>query len=352
MKASRTRRLVVLPLAVVLSLVVLAAGCGRGSGSEGGGGGGEGETYNIQLSHVVAEDTPKGLAAVRFAELAEERSDGRLQVEVFPNSELFGDEDELQAIQSGSVQMLAPTTSKFTTVAPQLQVLDLPFIFDSYDEIPEVTDPETEVGQVIYENEDLADRNMQVVGLWVDGFKQLAANERLETPEDLQGLDMRVQPSDVLRRMFETWGAEPSQVAFGELYTALQQGVVDGHENPYSVIFGSKTNEVQGYIPESNHGVNVSVAVINQDFYDSLPDDLQEVVTESGQDATEYGLEIAQQENQEGKENIREEGSTELYDLTDEQRQTFKDPVVPELWDEFSDVVGEDAVQELKEREQ
>lgn len=341
-------------LTLILAVFAFFVGCGaRSDGGAQGNGGGNGErTYEIQLSHVVAEDTAKGRAAVRFEELVEERSEGRIQVEVFPNSELYGDEDELQALQSGAVEMLAPTTSKFTTVAPQLQVLDLPFIFDEYEDIPEVTAPDTEVGRVIYENEDLAERDIRVLGLWVDGFKQFASNTRIESPEDLEGLEMRVQPADVLRRMFETWGAQPSQVAFGELYNALQQGIVDGHENPYSVILGSRANEVQDYIPESNHGVNVSVATINQDFYDSLPEDLQEVVSQSALDAAEYNLEIAEEDNQEGKETIQEEGSTELYDLTPEQRQEFKDEVVPELWDDFSDEIGEDVIEELKEREE
>ncbi len=336
----------------VFILTLLVVACGARGGGAGDGGNGEQETYEIQLSHVVAEDTAKGRAAIEFGELVEERSEGRITVDVFPNSELYGDDDELQALQSGAVQMLAPTTSKFTTIAPQLQVLDLPFIFESYDEISDVTAQDTEVGQVIYENEDLADRDIQVLGLWVDGFKQFAANTRIETPEDMQGLDIRVQPADVLRSMYTMWGAQPSQVSFGELYNALQQGVVDGHENPYSVMFGSRASEVQSYIAESNHGANVSVATINQEFFESLPEDLQQVVTESAEDAAEFNREIALEDNQEGKENIEEAGTSELYELTPEQRQAFKDEVVPELWDEFSDAIGEDAVEELKEREE
>lgn len=341
-----------IPLAAVLVLVLLAVGCGaRGGGSAGGSDGGE-QTYELQLSHVVANETPKGAAALKFKELVEERSEGKIQVGVFPNSELYGDEDELQALQSGAVQMLAPTTSKFTTIAPQLQVLDLPFIFDEYEDISEVADPETAVGRSIYGNEDLANRDILVLGLWVDGFKQIASNSQVKSPEDLEGMQFRIQPAEALRSTYEAWGAQPTQIAFGELYNALQQGVIDGHENPYSVIHGSRANEVQDYIAESNHGANVSVATINQTFYDSLPEDLQQIVTESAREAAEYNLRIAEEDNQRGKERILESGSSEIYTLSDEERQRFKDVVVPSIWDEFSDEVGPEVIEELKERDE
>lgn len=348
------RRIEALTLLVAgLLLAALVAGCGTRGGGAGDGGGenGEKKTYRIQLSHVVAPETPKGLAAEKFKELVEKKTDGRVTVEVYPNSELYGDEDELQAIQSGAVQMLAPTTSKFTTITPKFQVLDLPFIYDSYEDIPEVTAKDTEVGKLLYENEDLAKRNTKVLALWVDGLKQFTANDPIRQPEDFKGLKIRVQPADVLRRMFETWGAKTANISFGELYSALQQGVVDGHENPYSVIYGSKANEVQDYLTESNHGANVSVAVINQDFYDSLPEDLQQAVTEAAEEAAEYNLEVAEKENEEGKQQIIDDGETEVIELSEAERNAFKEVVVPDLWNQFADEIGPEAVTEIKERE-
>lgn len=348
-------------LALLFSVVAVAAlvlgGCGRGSGGggegEGNGGGdtGQAKTYTIQLSHVVAEETPKGLAAVKFKELLEEKSGGQIKVEVFPNSQLYGDEDEMQAIQSGALQMIAPTTSKFTTIAKNMQVLDLPFIFDNYDDLSTITAPDTPVGQVLFENEKLAEKNIQVLALWPDGFKQFASNKPIRTPEDLQGLKVRVQPADVLRTMYETWGAQPTTIAFGELYTALEQGVVTAHENPYSVIFGSKTSEVQDYITESSHGTNVSVAAINQEFFDSLPPDLQDAVIEAADEAAAYGNEIALEQNTEGKQQILDAGGTEIIELTPEERQAFKDVVVPAVWDEYSDVIGEEVIEYLKSQQ-
>lgn len=342
--------LLLLCLVAVSGLVL--AGCGRGGGAQGGGaqGGGEGgqKTYTIQLSHVVAEDTPKGLAAVKFKEILEQKSDGQIKVEVFPNSQLYGDEDEMQAIQGGALQMIAPTTSKFTTIAKDMQVLDLPFIFDNYDDFAKITARDTPVGQIIYENESLASKNIKVLALWPDGFKQLAANKPIRTPDDLQGMKIRVQPAPVLRTMFQTWGAQPTTIAFGELYTALEQGVVAGHENPYSVIFGSKAHQVQPFITESSHGTNVSVAAINADFFDNLPDDLQQNVIEAADEAAAYGRDIALEQNTEGKKDILQAGTTEIIELSPEQRQAFKEVVVPDVWDQYADVMGQDVIEYLK----
>ena len=345
------KRISLLLVLVVFTAIILG-GCGRGSGESGGnGGGGEGKTYTIQLSHVVAEDTPKGLAAVKFKELAEKKSDGQIKVEVFPNSQLYGDEDEMQAIQSGSLQMMAPTTSKFTTISKDMQVLDLPFVFDNYDDLSRITARDTPVGKILYNNEKLASKKIKVLALWPDGFKQFASNKAIRTPADLKGLKVRVQPADVLRTMYETWGAQPTTIAFGELYTALEQGVVAAHENPYSVILGSKTNQVQDFITESSHGTNVSVAAINQDFFDSLPSDLQDAVTEAADEAASYGNEVALEQNTKGKQQILQAGGTEIIELTPEQRQAFKDVVVPQVWDQYADVIGPDVIEYLKSQQ-
>lgn len=326
-----------------------AAGCGRGGGA---GGGGESAEHNIRLSHVVTEETPKGQAAIRFKELVEENSEGRISVEVFPNSELYGDEDELQALQSNSVQVLAPASAKFTTIAPALQVLDLPFIFDSVEEIPEIASPDTEVGQAIFENEALAERSIRALGLWDNGLKQLSSNSEMRSPDDLSGLEFRIQPSDVLRSQFAAWGgAEATPLAFAEVYNALQQGVIDGQENPYSNIESQNMHTVQDFISVSEHGYIGYVLVINEEFMSGLPDDLQEVVSEAATQASTYNREIAAELNEESRQTIEDEGSTEIIELSPEERQAFKAAVVPSVWEEYSDVIGEDIINELLERE-
>lgn len=335
---------------LVGAALIGATGCGLRSGGAGGGSG-EGPEYTIRFSHTQTLKDPKGLAAERFKEVLEEATDGRIVVEHFDSGQLYGDADEMQAIQTGSVEMLAPSSSKFTTIAPQLQILDLPFMFDTSEDIPEVVSRDTPIGQAIFENENLAERNIKVISLWDDGFKQLTANTEVRGAGDLGGLRMRVQPADVLRTQFEMWGAIPVPIDFAELYTALEQGVVDGNENTLTAIRSIRMYEVQDYITLSNHGYIGYPVVINNDFFNSLPDDLQEAVLEAIDEAAVYNREIAAQTNQQALEEIREAGTTTIIELSDEERQAFREPVVPEVWDMYADVVGEDLVDYLKSRE-
>lgn len=329
--------------AAALTLTLAIAGCG---GARSSGEGGD-DNFTIKFSHVVTPETPKGQAAERFKEIVEENCGDQLTVEIYPNSELYGDEDELQALQSGAVQMLAPATAKFTTIAPQLQVLDLPFLFDSVEDIPEVVSPDSEVGKAIYENEDLAEKNIQVLGLWDNGLKQLSSNTKMARPEDLKGQRFRIQPSDVLQAQFSEWGAQSTAMAFAEVYNGLQQGVIDGQENPYSNIESQNMHTVQKHITESNHGYVGYVLTINTEFFDQLGSELQECVTSAADESSAYNREIAAELNAEAKATIEEEGSTEITELTPQQRQVFEDVVVPKVWNQFSDVIGQDLVDEL-----
>jgi C4-dicarboxylate-binding protein DctP len=330
--------------AAVLTLAVGASACG-GARSEGGGGGDD--TYTIKFSHVVTPDTPKGQAAEKFAELVDEGCGDQMTVEIYPNSELYGDEDELQALQSGAVQMLAPSSAKFTTIAPQLQVLDLPFLFDSVEDIPEIVSPDSAAGKAIYENQELADRNVKVLGLWDNGLKQLSSNDEMTQPSDLSGLRFRIQPSDVLQAQFAKWDAQTTPLAFAEVYNALQQGVIDGQENPYSNIESQNMHTVQKHITESDHGYIGYVHTINNEFFESLPADLQDCVTSAADEAAAYNREIAADLNEEAKQAILDAGGTKIAELTPEQRQAFEDTVVPSVWNQYADVIGQDLVDEL-----
>jgi len=326
-----------------LVLSVAFAGCG----ARGGGGGGDGENFTIKFSHVVTGGTPKGKAAEEFKRILEEKTDGKIAVEIYPNSELYGDEDELQALQSNSVQMLAPASAKFTTLAPELQVLDLPFLFDTTEDIPEIVSPDSAVGKAIYESKKLADNQVKVMGLWDNGLKQLSSNESMKQPSDLKGLSFRIQPSDVLRSQFKSWGANATPMAFAEVYNALQQKVVDGQENPYSNIESQKMHTVQKHISESNHGYIGYVLVINKEFLDSLPADLQTDVQEAADEATTYNREVAVEVNNEAKKVIEDADTTEIHPLSEQERQAFKDAVVPSVWQQYADVIGQDLVDEL-----
>jgi C4-dicarboxylate-binding protein DctP len=339
MRFDRPGRLL-LGAATLLALATGSAACGlRGAGAD--------TDFVIRFAHVVTPETPKGQAAERFAELIEDSCGDELSVEIYPNSELYGDEDELQALQSGAVQMLAPASAKFTTIAPQVQVLDLPFLFDSVEDIPEVASPDTAVGEAIYENDALAERGIKVLGLWDNGLKQLSSNDPMKQPDDLGGLRFRIQPSDVLRSQFDAWGAETTPMAFAEVYNALQQGVIDGQENPYSNIVSQNMHTVQKHITESEHGYIGYVHTVNARFFDSLPSELQDCVTEAADEAAVFNREVAAKLNEDAKKEIAEAGTTTITELTDEQRRAFKDEVVPSEWEKFADVIGQDLVDEL-----
>lgn len=334
---------------VCLTLALSACGgarSGGGGGDDAEGTGGSGD-YTIKFSHVTTESTPKGKAAEWFKEELEKRTDGQITVEVYPNSSLYGDKDEMQAIQQNSVQMLAPASAKFTTVAPALQVLDLPFLFDGPEDIPTVAAPDTEVGKAIFANEDLESRNMKVLGLWDSGMKQIHSNNLTEKPEDMKGKKYRIQPSDVLKAQIEAWGGHAEAIAFAEVYSALQQGVIDGGENTYSNIESQKMHTVQSNIAESNHGYIGYILVVNKEFFDSLPEDLQTTLEEVAVEASDYNRENATSVNDESKKIIEEEGTTEINVWTDEQRQAFKDLVVPSIYEEYRDVIGDDIIDEL-----
>jgi C4-dicarboxylate-binding protein DctP len=343
----RQGRRVRIAAALIAATLALAA-CGmRGAGSGGDTEAGGGETFTIKFSHVVTPATPKGQAAEKFKEVVEQRSEGRITVEVYPNSELYGDKDELQALQSNSVQMLAPASAKFPTIAPALQVLDLPFLFDTVDDIPKVVSPDSAAGKAIYENEALAANNIKVLGLWDNGLKQLSSNTEMRTPDSMAGLSFRIQPSDVLRTQFEKWGASSTPMAFSEVYNALQQGVVNGQENPYSNIESQNMHTVQSHITESNHGYIGYVLVINNQFMESLPADLQTVVRESADEASTYNREVAAKLNADARTTIEQAGTTTITELTPEERQAFKDRVVPSVWQQYADVIGPDLVNDL-----
>lgn len=341
-----------LKLAGAGAIMVGLAGCGARGGGAQQGGGGEGGKFTIKFSHVVTPDTPKGLAAQKFKEVVEKESDGKIEVQIHPNSQLYGDEDEQQALQSGSVQMIAPAPAKLGVIAPQLQVLDLPFIADTPEEIQGLFSRESKIGLAIYNNEELQSRGMKVLGLWDLGFKQFACKQPIRTPDDMRGLKMRIQSgSDVLKTEHENWGAEPTPMSFDEVYSALQQGVIDGLENTYANFFSQKMHTVTNYITESNHGYIGYVLLINNDFYEGLTEDLQQNVVTAADEATKYNREVAFEVDAESKKKIEDAGTTEFIELTEAQRGVFRDPVVPELWDQYADVIGSELIEELKKRQ-
>jgi len=275
----------------------------------------------IKFSHVVAVNTPKGKGADYFKKLAEERTKGRVRVEVYPNSSLFKDGEEMEALQLGSVQMLAPSVSKFGPLgAREFEVFDLPYMFDSYDELHKVCDGP--VGKLLFKK--LESKGITGLAYWDNGFKDMSANKTLRKPEDMKGLKMRIQSSKVLDSEMRALGALPQVMAFSEVYQAMQTGVVDGSENPPSNFYTQKMHEVQKDLTLTDHGVIEYAVIVNKKFWDGLPADIRTTLEGAMKDATKYANDIAKKENDDALAAVKASGKTEVITLTPQEKDAWK----------------------------
>jgi C4-dicarboxylate-binding protein DctP len=297
----------------------------------------------IKFSHVVAESTPKGQGALLFKKLAEERLPGEVKVEVYPNSQLFGDAKEMEALALGDVQIIAPSLSKFDKFTKQLQVFDLPFLFDDIAAVDRFQQSE-DGKELLTSMEDLGYTGL---GYWHNGMKQLSANKPLRTPADAAGLKFRIQASDVLLAQFEALDANPQKMAFAEVYQALQVGTVDGQENTWSNIYTQKFFEVQPYIAETNHGVIDYMVVTNSEFWNGLPDDIRTELEAIMDEVTAEVNKLAEDLNQQDKQKIVDSGSSEIITLTPEQRAEWVSAMQP-VWDQFREDIGQDLIDAAK----
>ena len=280
----------------------------------------------IKFSHVVALDTPKGKAAERFKQLAEERTKGRVKVEVYPNSSLFKDGEEMEALQLGSVQMLAPSLAKFGPLGVrEFEVFDLPYIFDDTTELHKVT--EGPVGKMLFKK--LEAKGIVGLAYWDNGFKDMSANRAIRVPADYKGLKMRIQSSKVLGDEMKALGSIPQVMAFSEVYQALQTGVVDGTENPPSNFYTQKMQEVQKFLALTNHGYLGYAVIVNKKFWDGLPADIRTTLEGALKDATAVANQMATKENVDDLEKMRASGKTTIYTLTPEETNEWKTALMP-----------------------
>jgi C4-dicarboxylate-binding protein DctP len=297
----------------------------------------------IKFSHVVAQDTPKGKAAERFKQLAEERTHGRVKVEVYPNSTLYKDKEELEALQLGAVQMLAPSLAKFGPLGvKEFEVFDLPYIFPDKAVLTRVT--EGPIGAALFAK--LETHGIRGLAYWDNGFKVMSANRALHKPEDFRGLKMRIQSSKVLDAQFRALGANPQVLAFSDVYQALQTGVVDGTENPPSNLYTQKMNEVQKFVTVSNHGYLGYAVIVNKKFWDELPPDIRSTLELAMKDATRYANAIAQQENDDALAKVKATGKTEVYYLSDAEKALWKQALLP-VHKDMESRIGHDLIQSI-----
>ena len=297
----------------------------------------------IKFSHVVALDTPKGKAAEYFKKLAEERTKGRVKVEVYPNSTLYKDGEEMEALSLGSVQMLAPSVAKFGPLGVrEFEVFDLPYIFEDFGQLHKVT--EGTVGKMLFDK--LQTKGIVGLAYWDNGFKDFSANKALRLPTDAKGLKFRIQSSKVLDSEIRALGGIPQIMAFSEVYQALQTGVVDGTENPPSNFYTQKMNEAQKYLTLTDHGVIEYAVIANKKFWDGLPPDIRAALESSMKDATKYANDIAKEENEKALAAVKATGKTEIITLTPEAKAAWKKALVP-VHKEQESRVGKDTLAEV-----
>ena len=297
----------------------------------------------IKFSHVVANDTPKGQAANYFKKLAEERTKGRVKVEVYPNSQLFKDKEEMEALQMGSVQMLAPSLAKFAPLGlKEFELFDLPFIFDDYAELHKVT--QGPVGAKLLKK--LETKGLIGLAYWDNGFKVMSANKPLKNVTDMKGLKMRIQSSKVLDSQMRSVGAIPQVLAFSEVYQALQTGVVDGTENPPSNLYTQKMHEVQKYVTMSNHGYLGYAVLVNKKFWMGLPADIRAALESSMKDATAFANSVAKKDNDQAMAGVKKSGKSQIINLTPAERAAWK-KAMDKTHKENMGRIGADIVKEV-----
>jgi C4-dicarboxylate-binding protein DctP len=297
----------------------------------------------IKFSHVVAPNTPKGKASEKFKELAEKYTNGKVKVEIYPNSSLYKDKEELEALQLGAVQMLAPSNSKFGPIGIRdYEVFDLPYIVPNKAALRKITDGP--IGQRLLKLPEA--KGMVGLAFWDNGFKLMSANKPLNVPEDYKGLKFRIQSSKVLEAQFRELGAIPQVMAFSEVYQALQTGVVDGQENTPSNMYTMKFDQVQKYTTLTNHGYIGYVVVANKKFWDGLPADIRTQLTKAMKEATAYGNGISESENAEALDEMKKSGKTQIITPTAAQTAAMRKAMEP-VYADVAKRVGKPLIDEV-----
>ena len=293
----------------------------------------------VKLSHVVAENTPKGLASLKFKELAEKKLPGKVQVQVFPSSQLFGDAKELEALLLNDVQIINPSLSKFNRYTKKISVFDLPFLFK--DAKAAASFQKSKEGQALLKS--MEDKGLIGLAYWHNGMKHFSTNKDFRVPADVKGLKFRIQPSDVYESFIKSIGGSAQKMAFAEVYQGLQTGVVDGQENTFSNIYSQKFHEVQKTIVETNHGILDYMVVVNAKWWNSLPADIKKGLSEAMAEATIYNNQIGQQKNDEARKLIVDSGKAKVVKITYAQLAEWRKAVAP-VYAQFEKDIGADLI--------
>ena len=300
---------------------------------------GAADPISIKFAHVVAEHTPKGQGALMFKKLAEERLPGQVKVEVYPNSSLFGDGKEMEALLLGDVQLLAPSLAKFEHYSKPIQIFDLPFLFTDINALDRFQ--QSPQGQALLKS--MEGKGITGLGYWHNGMKQLSANKALYEPKDARGLKFRVQASAVLDEQFKALRAAPRKMSFAEVYQGLQTGVVNGTENTWSNYESQNVYEVQKFFTESNHGAIDYMVITNTKFWNGLPEEVRKTLDQVMAEVTVEVNKQAEALNQTSRKRIADAGTSEIITLTPEQRELWREAMRP-VWKKFESDIGPEVI--------
>jgi C4-dicarboxylate-binding protein DctP len=297
------------------------------------------KTYVIKFSHVVAANTPKGLAAELFKQKVEERLNGKVVVEIYPSSQLMSDDDSIEALAFNEIQMTAVSASKYNRYTKKLQVFDLPFLFNDMAAVERFFEHPEGLKLLVV----LEDKGFMGLGFWPNGLKQLSANTPLIEPADAEGLKFRIQQSDVLEAQFLAVNANPQKLAFGEVYQALQVGTIDGQDNTWSNIYSEKFYEVQDHITETNHNLLAYIWMVNTEFWQGLPQDIRNELALIVDEVNAAVMTMAVEINENDRAKIAQDDPDKIIKLSAKQLEQWRLAMKP-VWDQFRDEIGEEVI--------
>ncbi|MFL0505087.1 DctP family TRAP transporter solute-binding subunit [Ureibacillus sp. 179-F W5.1 NHS] len=300
------------------------------------------DQITIHFSHVVAENTPKGIAAEKFAQLVEEKSDGRLVVQVYPNSILYSDDNELKALLDNEVQMIAPTISKMTDMLPNWQVLDLPFLIENNEQLKEVLNGN--VSQSLLKELDTV--HIKGLTFWSNGFKQIASTTPIVEVGQFEGKKIRMMPSNILRKQFTLLEAEPVATSFGNVYRDLQNHVVDAQENTISNIYSKQFHTMENHITLSNHGILAYAVLMNEQFWNGLDEEYQQIILDSLEEMQDWQFEQAQKFNEQNLQDLQSDPNVIIYELDETNKNQWKEQLQP-IYKHYENTINDHYLDDL-----
>ncbi|SEA76193.1 tripartite ATP-independent transporter solute receptor, DctP family [Thalassobacillus cyri] len=332
-------------LAASLMIFVLAA-CGGDSNSSGAEGNesasGDGETKTIRAGIGLNDQHPQYKGLLKFKEIVEEKTDGAIKVETYHSGQLGDDRTMTEALQLGTQEVTIPSTAPLANFVPEFSVFDIPFLFPNEEVADEVL--ASDVGQGLLEK--LESQNLVGLAYWENGFRDLTNSKRaVATAEDFKGLKIRTMENDLHLEAFKALGANPTPMAFTELFTAMQQGTVDGQENPYATIYLQKFYEVQDHVSNTHHIYSPFVFLMSKEFFDGLNEDQQKIVTDAAKEAGKHQIKLNREANEKYLKSLQEEGMT-YTEITPEAREEMVKKVQPVIED-FKDDIGAETVDKV-----